>query len=135
MTTTLEHKAPVIKHEGGGLARHQNFLTGLIGGVAGAFIAWAISHHLLAQDVRTTSDAVAVLTGCGWIVGFWLGIGALNAPFAWLIGKDQTRKDQLYYAGEDQGTKRYWKYCTETPEPEIQVILRLGWFLHVLWTP
>ncbi len=123
MTTTLEHKAPVIKHEGGGLARHQNFLTAMIGGVAGAFIAWAISHHLLDGNVRTTGDAVAVLTGLGWIVGFWFGIGALNAPFAWLIGKDQNRQDQLYYAGEDQGTKRYWKYCTDHKVVGVQYIV------------
>ena len=99
MTTTLQH-APT---KGGGLARRQNFLTALISGVVFAFVAWYIARHTLDSSTRTFSDQVAVLVACGWTVGFWLGIGALNGPGRWLIGRDHSRADDLYYAGENLG--------------------------------
>jgi len=121
MTTTLQH-APT-KSKGGGLARRQNFLTALIGGVVFAWLAWFIGRHTLDNTTRTFSDQVAVLTSCGWTVGFWLGIGALNGPGRWFIGRDHTRADDLYYAGENQGRARYWKYCTDHKVVGVQYII------------
>ena len=123
MTSTLEHAATTAKPKGGGLARHQNFGTAVVGGVLFAFIAWAISHHFMDSTGRAFGDQVTVFTGLGWLFGFWFGIGALNAPFAWVIGSDQNRADQLYYAGENQGKARYWKYCTDHKVVGVQYIV------------
>ena len=120
MTTTLQH-APT--KAGGGLARRQNFLTALISGVVFAWLAWYIGRHTLDTTTRSFSDQVAVLTACGWTVGFWFGIGALNGPGRWLTGRDHTRADDLYYAGENQGRARYWKYCTDHKVVGVQYII------------
>jgi len=122
MTTTLEHTAAVAT-EGGGLARKQNFLTALVGGVVFAWLAWYLAHHFLDASSRNYSDLVTTALTFGWIFGFWLGIGALNGPGRWLIGADHTRADDLYYAGENQGRKRYWKYCTDHKVVGVQYIV------------
>lgn len=122
MTTTLEH-ATHAPSKGGGLARKQNFLTAMVGGVVFAFIGWALAHHFLDASSRNYSDLVTTSLTLGWVVGFWLGIGALNGPARWLIGADHTRADDLYYAGENQGRSRYWKYCTDHKVVGIQYIV------------
>ena len=43
------------------------------------------------------------MTATGWMIGFWIGIGAFNGPFRWLLGRDHTREDDLYYAGHEHG--------------------------------
>ena len=86
MTTTLEHTATSAQPKGGGLARHQNFATatrrrrrprvGLLVRRAPA---------VLRQGSDNFSDQVAVMTATGWMFGFWIGIGAFNGPFRWLL--------------------------------------------------
>jgi cytochrome c oxidase subunit 1 len=65
-----------------------------------------------------------------WSIGFLIGIGAFIGPFRWLIGKDLTAEEQLYLAGDGQGVKRYFKYCTDHKVVGIQylvgVMLLLG---------
>ena len=122
MTTTLEH-ATHAPSKGGGLARRQNFLTAMIGGVVFAWLGWFLSHHFLDSTSRNYNDLVTTSLAIGWIFGFWLGIGALNGPGRWLIGADHTRADDLYYAGENQGRARYWKYCTDHKVVGIQYIV------------
>jgi len=46
MTTTLEH-ATQAPAKGGGLARRQNFITAMIGGVVFAWLGWFLAHHFL----------------------------------------------------------------------------------------
>jgi cytochrome c oxidase subunit 1 len=123
MTTTLEHTKTASIPQGGGLARRQNFLTGLIGGAIFAWLFWFLAHHFLDATSRTWSDEVAASVTLGWIIGFWLGIGALNAPGRWLIGKDNTRADDLYLAGQGQGKSRYWKFTTDHKVVGVQYII------------
>jgi cytochrome c oxidase subunit 1 len=123
MTTTLEHTMTASIPQGGGLARRQNFLTGLIGGAIFAWLFWFLAHHFLDATSRTWSDEVAASVTLGWIIGFWLGIGALNAPGRWLIGKDNTRADDLYLAGQGQGKSRYWKFTTDHKVVGVQYII------------
>ena len=123
MTTTLEHTETASTPKGGGMARHQNFLTGVLAGVLFAFIAWAMAHKFLDSTGRTYSDQVATFLGVGWIFGFWLGIGAFNGPIRWLTGRDHTRADDLYYAGENMGRSRYWKFTTDHKVVGVQYIV------------
>ena len=95
--------------------------TGVVVGVLFA----AIAYYLLKNSVLTYTDKVAdpltphdnniVLLGTmfAWSIGFMVGIGAFIGPWRWLIGKDLTDEEILYMAGDGQGIKRYFKYCTD----------------------
>jgi cytochrome c oxidase subunit 1 len=123
MTTTLEHTQTAAEPRGGGLARYQNFGTAIVGGVVLAWVFWFAARHLFFDDSDNFSDQVAVMTGVGWMFGFWIGIGAFNAPFRWLFGNDNSRDDDLYYAGLNVGRARYWKYTTDHKVVGIQYII------------
>jgi cytochrome c oxidase subunit 1 len=123
MTTTLEHAETTTHPRGGGLARHQNFGTAVVAGVILAWVGWFFARHVFWDDSRNWSDQVATLTIVGWMIGFWFGIGAFNGVFRWLIGSDNTRADDLYYAGEGLGHSRYWKYTTDHKVVGIQYII------------
>src|ERR1700735_3328628 len=99
MVTTLEHTATSAEPKGGGLARRQNFATAIIAGGILAWVFWFVGRKLFFADSDNFSDQIAVMTATGWMFGFWIGIGAFNGPFRWLLGRDHTRDDDLYYAG------------------------------------
>jgi cytochrome c oxidase subunit I len=123
MTTTLEHTETSAEPRGGGLARYQNFGTAILAGVILAWVGWFVARHLFWSGSRNWSDQVAIMTGVGWMIGFWIGIGAFNAPFRWLFGNDNSRDDDLYYAGFKLGRARYWKYTTDHKVVGIQYIV------------
>ena len=122
-TSTIEKTVHKGNASGGGLARRQNFLTGLVGGVIFAWLFWWIARLVGDASSRSYSDLTATAVTLGWLFGFWLGIGALNGPFRWLVGRDQTREDQLYYAGENLGVSRYWKFTTDHKVVGVQYIV------------
>jgi cytochrome c oxidase subunit 1 len=105
------------------LARRQNFGTAVVAGVVFAYLFWLISHLTLDSTGRPFGDQVATFTGIGWLVGFWIGIGALNGPFRWLFGRDHTHADDMYYAGQNMGKARYWKYTTDHKVVGVQYIV------------
>ncbi|MCU1363757.1 MAG: Cytochrome-c oxidase [Acidimicrobiaceae bacterium] len=123
MTTTLEHATTMAQPKGGGLARHQNFATAIVAGVVLAWVGWFLGRHLFWNGSDNWSDQVTILTLLGWMLGFWIGIGAFNAPFQWLLGRDNTRADNLYYAGDKQGRMRYWKFTTDHKVVGVQYII------------
>jgi cytochrome c oxidase subunit 1 len=122
MTTTLERTEAAAIPQGGGLARRQNAATAVVCGVVFAYLFWLVSHMLLDSTGRPFGDQVATFTGIGWIIGFWIGIGAFNGPFRWLLGRDHTRQDDLYYAGQNMGKARYWKFTTDHKVVGVQYI-------------
>lgn len=123
MTTTLEHTATTAQPKGGGLARYQNAATGIVAGVVLAWVGWFLGRHIFWSGSDNWGDQVTILTLTGWMIGFWIGIGAFNAPFQWLLGRDNTRADDLYYAGDKQGRARYWKYTTDHKVVGVQYII------------
>jgi cytochrome c oxidase subunit 1 len=123
MTTTLEHTAVAEESQGGGLARYQNAGTAVAGGVLFAFLFWLIARKTMDPTGEAFNDQVTTILGCGWIVGFWFGIGAFNGPMRWLLGRDHSRADDLYYAGHNQGRARYWKYTTDHKVVGVQYII------------
>ena len=122
MTTTLEHPVKSAIPSGGGLARHQNAATGIVCGVVFAYLFWLVSHMTLDSTGRPFGDQVATFACVGWMIGFWIGIGAFNGPFRWLLGRDHTHEDDLYYAGQNQGKARYWKFTTDHKVVGVQYI-------------
>ena len=57
-----------------------------------------------------------------WFIGFMTGIGALIAPFRWVLGKDLNHDENMYYAGKDMGWKRYFRYTTDHKVVGIQYL-------------
>jgi cytochrome c oxidase subunit I len=101
-----------------------NMGTGLIVGVAFA-LATYYSMQTTLDDATLNfqrNNQVLLATMFMWSIGFLVGIGAFIGPFRWLIGKDLTAEEQLYLAGDGQGIKRYFKYCTDHKVVGIQYL-------------
>ena len=140
MTTlvTEEHARP-IPHPKKSLITKLNMGTGVI---VGALFA-AITYYLLRHSLQTITDGavdplnpnqndqVLIGTMMAWSVGFLIGIGAFIGPFRWLIGRDLTAEEQLYLAGDGQGVKRYFKYCTDHKVVGIQYLVGVMTMLGV----
>ena len=126
MTTMTE---AALEHGGrpaGGLMRRLSIVTAIVCGVVVAAVVGLLTHLLSDSSGPYFTDRVATVTFIGWDIGFLLGIGALNAPVDWLLGRDLTNDDQLYLAGKDQGRSRYWKYCTDHKVVGVQYFVMTG---------
>ena len=126
MTITLnkfsksEKRTPLIEKLNVGTA----FLFGFLG----AALTYFVSNSLINGDeeammIHTNHDAVVLSTMFGWWIGFMFGIGALIGPFRWLMGKDLSHEEQMYYAGKDLGVKRYFKFTTDHKVVGIQYLV------------
>jgi len=84
-------------------------------------------------DPMTTHNNNIILLGAmfAWSVGFLVGIGAFIGPWRWLIGKDLTDEEILYMAGDGQGKKRYFKYCTDHKVVGLQYLVGVMTLLGV----
>ena len=124
--TTIAHETSTrpIPNPKRSLITKLNAGTGLIVGVIFGFGTYFLLRG--SNDDATVNFQIenrAVLAGMlMWSVGFLIGIGAFIGPFRWLIGKDLTAEEQLYLAGDGQGIKRYFKYCTDHKVVGIQYL-------------
>jgi len=131
--TTLEHKTSTrpVPNPKKSLITKLNMGTGLIVGIAFAFGSyyWLKSG----QDMSRPNNVnkVLIVTMLMWSLGFMIGIGAFIGPFRWLIGKDLTPEEELYLAGDGQGIKRYFKYCTDHKVVGIQYLVGVMTLLGV----
>ncbi len=113
--------------------------TGVVVGIIfAALVYWALKNSLLTYtdkvaDPLSPHDNNIVLLGAmfAWSIGFMAGIGAFIGPWRWLIGKDLTDEEILYLAGDGQGTKRYFKYCTDHKVVGIQYLVGVMTLLGV----
>ena len=113
--------------------------TGVVVGIIfAALVYWALKNSLLTYtdkvaDPLSPHDNNIVLLGAmfAWSIGFMAGIGAFIGPWRWLIGKNLTDEEILYLAGDGQGTKRYFKYCTDHKVVGIQYLVGVMTLLGV----
>ncbi len=113
--------------------------TGVVVGVIFALAAYYGLHSIYAtttdgvQDPMSSANNNIILLGAmfAWSVGFLVGIGAFIGPWRWLIGKDLSDEEILYMAGDGQGTKRYFKYCTDHKVVGIQYLVGVMTMLGV----
>ena len=140
MTTlvTEQHARPVPNPKKS-LITKLNMGTGVI---LGALFA-AITYYLIRHSLQTITDGAVdplnpnqndqllIATMMAWSIGFLIGIGAFIGPFRWLIGRDLTAEEQLYLAGDGQGIKRYFKYCTDHKVVGIQYLVGVMTMLGV----
>ena len=110
------------------LIERLNVGTAFLFGFIGAAVANFFANNFFNGDqeellIHTNRDAIVIVTMLGWWVGFMFGIGALIGPFRWLMGKDLTWDEQMYYAGKDLGVKRYFKFTTDHKVVGIQYLV------------
>lgn len=85
-------------------------LSGVVLGVIGAIIAGVIVAHFVPDN----TDAIVVTAYTGWVIFFFIGIGAFNGVWKWGFGRrDATPAEDLQLAGKDQGLWRYFRYTTD----------------------
>jgi len=85
-------------------------LSGVVLGVIGAIIAGVIVAHFVPDN----TDAIVVAAYTGWVIFFFIGIGAFNGVWKWGFGRrDATPAEELQLAGKDQGLWRYFRYTTD----------------------
>ena len=144
MTTTMTHTAPTSGHTPKvGIIRHLNVFTAFALGIITAIVVWRLALAYLPENAETAvlatrEDKIALLSMIGWFVGFMTGIGALVAPFRWVMGKDLSHDENMFLAGKDMGVKRYFRYTTDHKVVGIQylvitmVIFGIGGILAML---
>ena len=102
--------------------RRQNVWTGLAAGVLLGALAWA-GAHVAFEVGNWGTDRVTAITMIAWLLGFNLGVGALNAPVGWVLGLDPLPADQDFLAGTDGGRSRYLRACTDHKVVGVQYLV------------
>jgi cytochrome c oxidase subunit 1 len=128
MTTLDRHttSARPIPNPAKSLITKLNMGTGLIVGIIFAYVTFKLVRGSNpdwepTQDINNHNQAL-IAAMLMWSIGFLIGIGAFIGPWRWMIGKDLTAEEQLYLAGDGQGIKRYFKYCTDHKVVGIQYL-------------
>ena len=121
-TMTMNPIAPKTKKA---LIERLNFGTAVISGALLAAISYYLAHKYLPENpdsqlIKTRNDQEVLIAMIGWFIGFMAGIGALIGPFRWAFGKDLNHHEMEFYAGKDQGWRRYWRYTTDHKVVGIQ---------------
>ena len=110
------------------LIERLNVFTAFFFGALFAIVAWRLSLAYLPADSEsaprfTREDKITLLSMTAWFVGFMFGIGALIGPARWILGKDLTHDESMFYAGKDMGIKRYFRYTTDHKVVGIQYLV------------
>ena len=110
------------------LMERLNVFTAFGLGIIMAVVFWYAAKALLPANtdgsfIKTNRDQWVLLSMIGWFIGFMTGIGALIGPFRWLLGKDLNHDENMFYAGKDQGVKRYFRYTTDHKVVGIQYLV------------
>ena len=125
------------------LIERLNIFTAFGLGIVMAILFWYLARTFLPENtpgsyIKTRHDQEILLGMIGWFIGFMVGIGALIGPFRWMLGRDLTHDEHMFYAGKDQGIKRYLRYTTDHKVVGIQylvttmVIFGIGGILAML---
>ncbi len=130
MTTMMDRPASAAGHSAPqkALIERLNIFTAFGLGIIGAIVFWYLAKAILPANtagsyIKGNRDQYVLLAMIGWLIGFMTGIGALVGPFRWLLGKDLSHEENLFYAGKDQGVKRYFRYTTDHKVVGIQYLV------------
>ena len=110
------------------LIERLNVFTAFFFGALFAIVSWRLALTYLPADSEsaplfTREDKITLISMISWFVGFMFGIGALIGPFRWVMGKDLSHEENMYYAGKDMGLKRYFRYTTDHKVVGIQYLV------------
>lgn len=130
MTTMMDRPAATPGHSAPkkALIERLNIFTAFALGIIGAIVFYYLAKAILPANtegsyIKTNLDQYVIFSMIGWFIGFMTGIGALVGPFRWLLGKDLSHDENMFYAGKDQGTKRYFRYTTDHKVVGIQYLV------------
>lgn len=130
MTTMMDRPASTPGHSvpKKALIERLNIFTAFALGIIGAIVFWYLAKVILPANteesfIKTNEDQYVLFSMIGWFIGFMTGIGALIGPFRWLLGKDLNHDENMFYAGKDQGVKRYFRYTTDHKVVGIQYLV------------
>jgi cytochrome c oxidase subunit 1 len=85
-------------------------VSGILLGVIGAVAANLIVTHFVPDN----HDAIVVATYTGWVLFFFIGIGAFNGVVNWgFAPREESLPEALDWAGHNQGLWRYFRYTTD----------------------
>ena len=109
MTTTMGRTASAGHSAKSPLIEKLNVFTAFGLGIILAVVFYVLAAKLIPEDtdamlIHTKHDQIILLAMIGWFIGFMVGIGALIGPFRWLLGKDLSHDENMFYAGKDLGT-------------------------------
>lgn len=130
MTTMMDRPAATPGHSAPkkALIERLNIFTAFALGIIGAIVFYYLAKAILPANtegsyIKTNNDQYVLFSMIGWFIGFMTGIGALIGPFRWLLGKDLNHDENMFYAGKDQGVKRYFRYTTDHKVVGIQYLV------------
>ena len=130
MTTMMDRSTPASGRATPkkAMIERLNIFTAIGLGIVMAILFWYLARTFMPQNtagsyMKTRLDGVILIGMIGWFIGFMVGIGALIGPFRWLMGKDLTHDENMFYAGKDQGVKRYFRYTTDHKVVGIQYLV------------
>jgi cytochrome c oxidase subunit I len=92
-------------------------ISGIVLGVVGAAASGVLVNRVtsaLNPESVVVSDAVVAAVFTGWVLFFFIGIGAFNGIFKWAFSRrEPTPAEELQLAGKDQGLWRYFRFTTD----------------------
>ncbi len=92
-------------------------ISGIVLGVVGAAASGVLVNRItsaLSPKSVVVSDAVVAAVFTGWVLFFFIGIGAFNGIFKWAFSRrEPTPAEELQLAGKDQGLWRYFRFTTD----------------------
>src|SRR5215475_4577222 len=108
-----------------------NFITALILGVGGWYLGWYGAHKIVGPSLAYFADIdynelSVYLAYIGGVVGFLVGLGFLNYPFARLRGYPPSLREK-----EEAGWTRYFSLCTDHKVVGIQYLWGIGLFFFI----
>jgi cytochrome c oxidase subunit 1 len=110
-----------------------NLLGGIVLGIAGWFIGYAIGRSIHATSLDFFADTgqndVAILLGYFFgVVGFLIGLGFANYPIRRMLGHPPTLAE---HESEGEGIGRYFRLCTDHKVVAMQYLVGIGVFFFV----
>lgn len=86
-------------------------VSGIVLGVIGAVVCGVVVS-ILTQGVN--QDAIVSAGYTGWVIFFFIGIGAFNGIIKWGFSRrEPTHEEDMAMAGKDQGLWRYFRFTTD----------------------
>jgi cytochrome c oxidase subunit 1 len=108
-----------------------NLLTACLLGIGGWYVGWFAAHAIAGPSIDYFADVdaneLSIVMGylCG-VLGFLIGLGFLNYPFARLRGYPPSLREK-----ETAGIGRYFGLCTDHKVVGIQYLVGIGFFFAI----
>ncbi|HEX7083773.1 MAG TPA: cbb3-type cytochrome c oxidase subunit I [Gaiellaceae bacterium] len=108
-----------------------NLLTAVVLGIGGYYLGWFLGHHITGASVDyfgdTDQNDISVFLGyILGVIGFLVGLGFANYPFARLRGYPPSLREK-----ESEGVGRYFGLCTDHKVVGMQYLCGIGLFFFI----